>query len=100
MPGWKGVRKDPAYNTAEWRRAREACLKRANRRCEVRLAGCTGAAAEADHVDGLASDPQHKRLRAVCRPCHDKITSRQAHVARNGGGHADPLPQPRTNWTP
>jgi len=84
MP-WQTARKDPAYGTAEWRRARIACLQRANWRCEARLDGCQGTAAEADHILGLASDPGHTRLRAVCRSCHGKISSRQGHDARRSG---------------
>lgn len=97
MP-WENARKDPAYGRAAWKRARGNCLKRANWKCEIRIAGtCIGAASEADHIRGIANDPQHRFLRAACAPCHKIITGQQSAAAR-GGGQADPQPQPRTNW--
>jgi 5-methylcytosine-specific restriction endonuclease McrA len=97
MP-WETARKDPAYGTAAWRNARDACLRRVNWRCEIRIEGvCIGAASEADHIDQLANDPQHKRLRAACKPCHRAVTAQQGGGAR-GHQAADPAPQPRTAW--
>ena len=95
MP-WSTARKDPAYNTAEYRRARLNCLKAARWRCQIRLPGCAGAASEADHTQGLDNDRQHQHLRAACKPCHAKVTSRQGNAAQRGG--EDPAPQPRTAW--
>lgn len=97
MPGWKNVRKDPAYNTSAWKRARENCLRRANWKCELRLAGCQGAASQADHIDGLANDPNHQNLRAVCKACHAKRTAQQGRGYR-ATQPADPEPRPRTGW--
>lgn len=102
MP-WETARKDPAYGTAAWKRARLECLRRARWRCELRLEGCTGAAAEADHEYGLENDPQHRHLKAACRTCHRKKTAQQgnaAKAARNGGGKApaDPPPTSRIIW--
>ncbi len=95
MP-WQTASKDPAYGRAAWKRARLACLRRANWRCEIRLPGCQGAASQADHVDQLANDPGHRNLRAACRSCHGKVTAEQGGGAR--GAAADPQPQPRTDW--
>lgn len=94
MP-WETARKDPAYGRAAWKRARLACLRRASWRCEIRLDGCQGAASQADHVDQLANDPGHQRLRAACRSCHGKVTAQQGGGARQQG---DPEPRPRTQW--
>lgn len=96
MP-WTREDDNPAYHTAEYRRARLACLRAARWRCEVRIEGvCIGSATQADHEAGLATDPGHKTLRAACLPCHKHVTARQ------GGGFrrapADPPPQPRTQW--
>ena len=98
MPGWEGARKDPAYNKVEWRRARLACLKRANWRCEIKLEGvCISAASEADHIHGLANDPHHRFLRAACKPCHAVVTAKQGVNAR-AGRKSNPRPKRRTAW--
>ena len=84
---------------ATWRRARDAALRRARGRCEIRLEGCAGAASQVDHVDGVENDPRHKNLRAACDPCHKKITAQQGKGFRAGGTPpADPQPRPRTAW--
>jgi len=93
MP-WTGYPSSPAYGTQAWKRARLACLRRARYRCELRLDGCQGAASQADHVDGLANDPEHKNLRAVCASCHGKRTAQQASEARRGR-RGDPAPMSR-----
>jgi hypothetical protein len=94
MP-WKDAPKNPAYGTAAWRRASAECLRRAQGRCEARLEDCQGAASQADHIYGLAADPEHRHLRAVCKSCHGKITAQQ------GGGYRkakDPDHIPRMTW--
>ena len=96
MP-WETARKDPAYGRSDWKRARLACMKRASWKCEIRIPGkCIGAASEADHIDGLANDPRHRRLRAACRPCHADVTARQSNAGNSS--RTDPQPQPRTAW--
>lgn len=95
--GWDTAKKDPAYGRADWKRARTACLTQARWRCQIRMEGCQGAASEADHIDGLAADPQHKRLRATCVSCHRKVTSEQGHDARQYTAR-DPAVQQRTQW--
>ena len=94
--GWDTARKDPAYGSAAWKRARAACLRRANWRCELGLEGCQGTATEADHVLGLAADPGHTALRAVCKSCHMKRTAQQANAASRR--HSEPSFVPRTRW--
>jgi hypothetical protein len=94
---WRKQDRTGNYDTA-WRRARLACLRRTRWRCEIRLEGiCIGAASEVDHIDGIANDPHHRRIRAACEPCHKHVTARQGVRARGGRG-ADPQPRPRTNW--
>src|ERR1700761_232305 len=99
MP-WTKADDNPAYHTTAWRRARTAALRAAQWKCQVRLPGCAGAASQVDHIDGLANDPQHKNLRAVCVPCHGKITAGQGNNAKSGGTRTkpDPAPAPRTTW--
>lgn len=96
MP-WTRADDNPAYHTAAWRRARVRALREANWKCEANLPGCAGAASQVDHVDGLAADPEHRNLRAVCKPCHHKITAQQGGGYR-GKAKADPAPRPRTEW--
>lgn len=89
--------KDPAYNTAAYRRARNECLKRARWKCERRIPGtCTGAASQANHRQGIANDPHHRDLEAICDACHKVVTARQSNAGRTAP--ADPKPQPRTAW--
>jgi hypothetical protein len=100
MP-WQPEDRRPEYSTAAWRRARLACLRAAQWKCQARLDGCVGAASQADHVDGIANDPQHRALRAVCAPCHRRITAQQGGGYRGSGRGdqpADPPPSPRTVW--
>jgi hypothetical protein len=97
MP-WETAKKNPAYNKAAWRRARNTAMQRANWRCEIRIPGiCIGAATQVDHIDQLANDPNHTKLRAACAPCHKHVTALQGNAAR-GRGPADPAPLDRTAW--
>lgn len=92
MP-WQGH--NPAYDAPAWKRARKAALQRARYQCEVNGPGCLGKANTADHVIGIANDPEHTILQAICRVCHAVKTSAEsrAHYAQH-----DPEPRPRTNW--
>ena len=96
MP-WSKDNDNPAYHQAAWRRARAKALKDARGRCEVHYTGCQGAASQVDHIDGIANDPNHTNLRAVCVSCHGKITSKQGNDAQRGRTK-DPEPTPRTEW--
>jgi hypothetical protein len=94
--GWETARKDPAYGRSEWRRARLAALRRASWRCERGLPGCAGTATEVNHRRGLAADPHHADLEAVCTPCHRQITAAQGNAATR---RRDETPfVPRTRW--
>lgn len=95
MP-WAETQKNPAYWTPAWRKARAACLARARHRCEIRGPGCTGRATHADHVHGIAADPEHKVLQAACEPCHKAKTQREAAAGKRAT--TDPSPRPRTAW--
>jgi 5-methylcytosine-specific restriction endonuclease McrA len=96
MP-WETARKTSAYSSAEYRRKRLACLRAAQWRCQIRLEGCRGAASEVDHIDQLANDPHHNRLRAACTSCHRKVTAQQGRGFRASLA-ADPEHTPRTVW--
>jgi len=96
MP-WTKSNDNPLYHQAAWKRARLAALRRAQWRCEARLDGCAGTANEVDHIHGIANDPEHRNLRAVCVPCHRQITAKQGNDARQQR-KTDPAPRPRTTW--
>lgn len=98
--GWDTYPSDPAYGTAAWKRARAACLKRAGYRCELGYEGCQGTATEADHVDGLAADPDHRHLRAVCKSCHARRTAEQGNTSGRRRRRREPRFAPRTQWLP
>ncbi len=92
---WRPQDRQARYG-ADYRRKRDAAMARANWRCEIRIEGvCITVASECDHVDGIAADPDHLRLRAACKPCHAVITSRQG---RSGSRPPDPQPASRTQW--
>jgi len=90
---------NPAYDTPEYRAAREACLARAVRCALAFPSVCTGKPTQADHVEGIDNDPEHKKLQAVCRPCHRVKTAAEATAGRRGGkSKRDPGPISRTRW--
>lgn len=101
MP-WQSLKKNPGYNTAAWRRARAAQLRKDRWRCQLRLDGCQGAASEVDHIHGIDADPQHRFLRSVCSSCHKKRTAQQSGEARRGKTRtpkaSDPPPTSRIAW--
>jgi 5-methylcytosine-specific restriction endonuclease McrA len=72
---------------AEWRAVRLAVMERDGWRCQLVLAGCTGAAEQVDHIvplseGGVRLDPFN--LRASCAPCNQRRNrERQAELARH-----------------
>lgn len=102
MPGWPKTPEDRQRDSqrygATWRKARLACLRRANWRCEIHGDQCQGAAAEVDHIIGAANDPNHRMLRAACHRCHQQVTSQQGNEARKRQGPRDPPAVQRTLW--
>ncbi|MFE5290195.1 HNH endonuclease [Nocardia sp. NPDC056611] len=55
-------------------------MVRDGRRCQLRLAGCVGAATEVDHRSGVAfgGSDRMENLQAVCAPCHRVKTQEEA----------------------
>jgi 5-methylcytosine-specific restriction endonuclease McrA len=91
-------RQDAQRYGAKWRRVRDAHLRKAGWRCEIRIEGvCIGAASEVDHIDQVENDPNHQNLRAACVPCHKHVTAQQGGGYRNKPP-GDPPPRPRTAW--
>ncbi len=69
---WQAYSED--LDSPEWRRLRDAVIRRANGRCEA----CFSALATDGHHTAYASDRPFWRvpaweIRAVCRPCHDRL---------------------------
>jgi 5-methylcytosine-specific restriction endonuclease McrA len=97
VPWRPSDRGDPRLYDHRYRKARKATLERANYQCEIRIPDvCIGRATETDHVAGARNDPQHRHLRAACRPCHLHVTARQGGGYR--GATSDPPPRPSTTW--
>ena len=105
MP-WKNDRaardRSNATYGADWRKARLKCLQRCQWRCEIRLAGCQGAASQVDHITPVSQGGTHDQsnLRGACKSCHAKVTAQQGGGFRSGRRTAaDPKPTPRTDWS-
>lgn len=88
------------YDNPEYRHNRPLAMKRDQWRCQLRLAGCAGAASQCDHIIQPSQGGTHQlaNLRAVCKPCHARRTAQQSNTGTKAAG--DPQPQPRTNWNP
>jgi 5-methylcytosine-specific restriction protein A len=72
-----------------WRKARRTVLERDQYVCQLNYDVCTGMATQADHIDNVATTGQARRdandidgLQAVCGPCHQVKTSREAAAGR------------------
>lgn len=94
-------RRSSATYGADWRRARDAAMRRDQWRCQLRLEGCQGAASQVGHILAVADGVDHRltNLRSVCTACHAKRTAQQGNQARRGRRNADPEPlQQRTKW--
>lgn len=71
-------------STAHWQRIRRHVLKRDDHTCQLQLPGCLTEADQVDHITSVANggpdDPDN--CRAICQPCHNKVTAQQAAAAR------------------
>ncbi len=76
---------DAYYHTPAWRDLREQCLVRDGFVCQLALPGCTHTATIADHIisrnNGGADDLSN--LRAVCRPCDNRL--KENHLGERRG---------------
>lgn len=71
-------------------RIRAEVLARDGHRCQIKLAGCTTIATQADHIqprETAGDGPDN--LRGACAWCNN---------SRGEPGRADPDPIPRTRW--
>jgi hypothetical protein len=77
---------DAYLQSAWWRGRREARLEMDSHRCQAKLPGCAGRAAQVHHLSykHLGAEPLFD-LASVCAPCHDRITEQ---AATNRGGPA------------
>lgn len=72
-------------STSEHKQWRLEVLQRNRFRCQLRLSGCAGVAAEADHIvpvsrGGALYDPNNGQ--AVCPSCHEQKTREEAKALR------------------
>lgn len=62
---------------AGWAKTRARILARDNHTCYL----CGGTATQVDHIDNLGSE-QDSNLAAICEPCHERKTLREALESR------------------
>lgn len=77
-------------STREWRRIRAWVLTRDERRCQLKLEGCTTIATQVHHTVGrevTGDNPDY--LVASCLSCNNKVGDPRRH---------DPAPRPSTRW--
>ena len=72
-------------STPEHKEWRLVVLRRDRFRCQLRLSGCAGLAAEADHIvpvsrGGAPYDPDNGQ--AVCASCHERKTREEGKALR------------------
>ena len=76
---------DRLYNTAEWKRLRQAVLERDGYVCMVGGPRCSIAASTVDHIQPVSQGGSfwsESNLRAACRRCNFGQGSRVAHQNR------------------
>ncbi|WP_189059734.1 HNH endonuclease [Longimycelium tulufanense] len=79
MP-WEGSRRAGEL-PEDWLWRRQQILRRDRYRCQLRWDGCLGTATEVDHVR-RGSDHRPTNLRAACRSCHAKKSSREGNATQ------------------
>jgi 5-methylcytosine-specific restriction enzyme A len=93
------------YGSPEYRRNRQAALKRAGGRCELLEDGRRCGSRDRVQVDHIIPVSRHgthhlDNLRALCRPHHDAKTAQEGggYRRRNRAPESDPPLQVRTQW--
>lgn len=82
--------------SADWQRLRRRVLARDDHLCQLHLPGCLIDAEQVDHIISvvLGGEDTEENCRAVCRPCHAKVTAQQAAAGRHRRGRRKPRPHP------
>lgn len=84
----RGTRQQRGYG-AKWDKTRARILSRDNGLCQPCLkAGQVTTARQVDHVvpKAFGGSEDDTNLQAICKPCHQAKTAREATAARGGGG--------------
>jgi 5-methylcytosine-specific restriction protein A len=81
--GWKNSpRTASTQRTSQtgWKMQRARTLQRDNHTCQIRGPRCTIEATQVDHIRSAAAGGTNQltNLQAVCKPCHDLKTAREA----------------------
>jgi 5-methylcytosine-specific restriction protein A len=79
--------RDPYYSTPRWRAIRKQYLDR-HPVCEE--PACSAKATEVHHIDGIVTHDSYRNLKALCKPCHSRITLHPYQVSdtiRSGRPH-------------
>lgn len=76
-------------STTGWRKARKQALERDGYECQLNYDVCIGYATQVDHIHNVAASSTPRSdandpngLQAVCSPCHQVKTSREAAAGR------------------
>lgn len=80
---------NPRTSTTAHRARRLRVLKRDRYQCQLRYDCCIGTATIADHTVALALGGTDEVMQAACKPCHDRKSSREGHLAQ---GHTPKAP--------
>jgi 5-methylcytosine-specific restriction endonuclease McrA len=83
--------REPFYSTPKWKAIRKQYLER-HPVCEED--GCEAASVEVHHIDGIVEHCSYRNLKALCKPCHTRVTF-APHVGRKVKGPAVPPTTPR-----
>jgi len=86
--------KNPFYSSAKWKAIRKQYLD-SHPVCEE--PGCGAASTEVHHVDGNTDHNSYRNLKALCKPCHSRITLNPYQVSestRSGRPHLQKQSRP------
>jgi 5-methylcytosine-specific restriction enzyme A len=87
---WKGSTRRTRL-PSNWPAIRAYVLTRDGHQCQLRYAGCTSVATEADHITA-GDDHRTVNLQAACSPCHATKSAREggtAWAAKRSGGRLE-----------
>lgn len=80
-PRWAGSSRNQEL-PPDWNQIRSQVLEDDDYICQLMFRGCLGTASEVDHIQ-RGNDHRRENLRAVCKPCHAKKSSREGNARRS-----------------
>lgn len=91
---WPSNRK--AELPADWQVRRLRVLRRDSYRCQALVGAgvlCGSPANQVDHIE-RGTDHELSNLQALCRSCHARKTTAEAHAEQRRRRHVEPEPHP------